>query len=182
MLILKRATKQGSGNKVYMVDIDNTLADTWPSLKDRIYPAENQRYRTLSIFLGMRRYLLDVQEQNQVIFISARNYWTYGTTRRWLKDCGLKNCTLILVPGAMEKISFLLYLLKRDIPVVYIDDLSYNHEHGEVKMYDLMIPILNRLPITYMGLKEIEQINSNYEAHHQDSKKTIQTIPDYHFH
>jgi len=183
ILELRRAVRKlGDDQKVYLVDIDNTLADTWPSLKDRIYHCENQRYQTLSIFIGMRKYVLETQKLHKVIFISARNYLAYGTTKRWLEECGIEGCKLILVPEAMEKIYFLLELIMLKKEVVFIDDLSYNHEHGEVKSYDLMLSILDQLPLTYLGINEIEIINSAHEAHHQGLKKTIPVFPDFGFH
>jgi len=180
---LRRAIRNlRSGQKVYLVDIDNTLADTWPSLKDCIYHCENQRYQTLSIFIGMRNYLLEIQKLHKVIFISARNYLTYGTTKRWLAECGMEGSELILVPDTMEKIYFLLELIMLKKEVVFIDDLSYNHEHGEVKSYDLMLSLLDQLPLTYIGINEIEIINSANEAHHQDLKEIVPVVPDFGFH
>ncbi|SHG02653.1 hypothetical protein [Pedobacter caeni] len=148
---------------VYLVDIDNTLADTWPSLCGRVYGNERDRYRSLSVFLGMRKLIVHQRTMAKVIFISARSYLNYQVTKRWLESCGLGGCDLILVAKAADKMYYLKTLVSREITVVYIDDLSYNHEHGELKLYHEMILELKDLPVTYLGLEEIELINSNCE-------------------
>jgi hypothetical protein len=149
---------------VYLVDIDNTLADTWPSLCGEVYDNERDRYRSLSVFLGMRKLIVHKRTMAKVIFISARGYLNYQVTKRWLESCGLEGCELILVAKAADKMYYLKTLTSRGNPVVYIDDLSYNHEHGDLKLYHEMILELKDLPVTYLGLKEIELINSNCES------------------
>jgi FMN phosphatase YigB (HAD superfamily) len=150
-------------DKVYLVDIDNTLADTWPSLQNYVYHSENHRYGSLSIFIGMRNYILDkIKDQHKVVFISARSYLDYFSTHRWLAENGLTSYDVILVNRAEDKLAYIHELLHREIAVVYIDDLSYGHEYGEVRLYDKMILKLNALPVEYLGVKEIELINSAY--------------------
>ncbi|MNR52402.1 hypothetical protein D3C85_1722480 [compost metagenome] len=70
-------------------------------------------------------------------------------------------------------------LILKGVELVYIDDLSYNHEHGELKLYHELIRELKDLPLTYLGIKEIELINSNYEINHQDTQKTFQDFSNY---
>jgi hypothetical protein len=86
---------------------------------------------------------------------------SYRTTQQWLRSCGLDGCDLILVASAADKMYYIKTLISNDLTVVYIDDLSYNHEHGAMKMYHELIQELNGLPLTYLGIKEIELINSN---------------------
>ncbi|RQO70212.1 hypothetical protein DBR43_19475 [Pedobacter sp. KBW06] len=146
---------------VYLVDIDNTLADTWPSLQELVYDKEQDRYRSLSVFLGMRKLIVCKRKEAKVIFISARSFLSYRTTQEWLRSCGLEGCDLILVARAADKMYYIKTLISMGLPVVYIDDLSYNHEYGEMKLYDELIQDISGLPITYLGIKEIELINSN---------------------
>lgn len=150
---------------VYLVDIDNTLADTWPSLKNYVYRNEKHRYASLSIFIGMRNFVLDkMRAEKKVVFISARSYFDYCSTIKWLSGNGLESNIVILVNKAEGKLDYVKILLNRGISVVYVDDMSYGHEHGEVKYYEKMILKLNELPIEYLGIKEIELINSTYET------------------
>lgn len=159
---------------VYLVDIDNTLADTWPSLKNYVYRNENHRYGSLSIFIGMRNFILDkMRSEKKVVFISARWYLDYFSTLKWLSGNGLEANNVILVNRAEDKLGYIKELLNRGIAVVYIDDLSYGHEYGEVRLYEKMILKLNELPIEYLGVKEIELINSAYETSNKGIKKNI---------
>ena len=167
-------------DRVYLVDIDNTLADTWPSLHDYVYRNENHRYRSLSIFLGMRNFILDkIKDKERVVFISARGYLNYFSTLKWLSENGLKSINVILVNRAEDKLAYIHELLQREIAVVYIDDLSYGHEFGVVRMYEKMILKLDTLPVEYLGLKEIELINSTYANSSKGVKKDIPNRQNY---
>jgi hypothetical protein len=160
--------------KVYLVDIDNTLADTWPSLQDYVYRNENHRYGSLSIFIGMRNFLLDkIKDGENVVFISARSYLNYFSTQKWLYENGLKTHNVILVNRAEDKLAYILDLIHREIAVVFIDDLSYGHEYGEVRLYEKMILKLSALPVEYLGVKEIELINSAYATSNKGVKTDI---------
>jgi len=161
-------------DEVYLVDIDNTLADTWPSLRNYVYRNENHRYGSLSIFLGMRNFILDKMEmKKRVIFISARSYLDYFSTLKWLSNNGLKSASVILVNRAEDKLSYIKMLLNRGVAVVYIDDLSYGHEYGEARFYEKMILKVKELQVEYLGVKEIELINSAYETSNKGIKKNI---------
>lgn len=167
-------------DKVYLVDIDNTLADTWPSLRNYVYRNENHRYGSLSIFLGMRNFILDKMEmKKRVIFISARSYLDYFSTLKWLSNNGLKSASVILVNRAEDKLSYIKMLLNRGVAVVYIDDLSYGHEYGEVRLYEKMIVKVKELEVEYLGVKEIELINSAYETSNKGIKKNISHHQNY---
>lgn len=159
---------------VYIVDIDNTLSDTWPSLHKYVYRSEDQRYSSLSVFIGMRNYILQkITAGEKVIFISARSYFNYYSTNKWLLSCGITADQLVLVDSALDKLLYLKELLAHDIRVVYIDDLSYDHEYGEMKLYKELIADVRKLPLTYLGVHEIELINSVYGFNHQDLKEDI---------
>jgi hypothetical protein len=159
----------GAGGRVYLVDIDNTLADTWPSLQHYVYRNERHRYQSLSVFIGMRNYILSkLRNHDRVVFLSARGYFNYRTTQQWLVSCGILADELILVANAFEKLFYVHALISGGLEVIYVDDLSYNHEYGEVRLYDDLICSLNKLPITYMGIEQITLINSVYEGRNQN--------------
>ncbi|WP_316791786.1 hypothetical protein [Pedobacter frigoris] len=157
-------------SRIYLVDIDNTLAHTWPSLKDYVYRGENHRYRSLSIFLGMRKFIIEkIRNDEKIIFISARSYFNFRTTRDWLKSNGLPGDQVILVANPDDKLEYISELLYRGINVVYIDDLSHSHEYGSVKLYGELILDVKELPIEYLGIDEIELINSTYEGNNKST-------------
>ncbi|WP_449440724.1 hypothetical protein [Pedobacter steynii] len=166
--------------EVYLVDIDNTLADTWPSLQQYVYRSESHRYESLSIFIGMRKFLLDkTKSKKRIIFISARSYLDYFSTRKWLSANGLNPHCIILVRRAEDKLDYINELLNKGISTIYIDDLSYGHEFGEMKLYEKVISKLKKLPIKYLGVKEIELINSAYETSNKGAKKGITYFKNY---
>ena len=65
--------KLRKAKKIYFVDIDNTLSDTWPTLKIKNYNSENKRLKSLPIFIGMKRYLSNsiINDKHLLVFLSA---------------------------------------------------------------------------------------------------------------
>jgi len=124
-------------NEIYIFDIDNTIADTWPSFLLG-YSSLNERLSGLAIFYNMRNFILKLKKQNKkIIYLTARPYKTYNLTFSWLKSNGLieNKKDLILVSEPAEKVSLLKKLERENNIVHYYDDMSYNHENGEVKYY-----------------------------------------------
>lgn len=176
----RRCTQIDRKKKIYLFDIDNTLADTWPSLRDYVYRNENHRYESLSIFRGMRNFIINkIADNEKVIFISARSYLNYLSTLKWLRSNGLPADSVILVERPIDKLDYIRELLSRNIEVVYVDDLSHSHEFGEMKLYDNLIMSLRDLPIAYIGIDEIELINSTYEINNPDTEKGIPNNQNY---
>ena len=46
-------------------------------------------------------------------------------------------------------------------PIVYFDDLSYNHENGEVLYYEEVIKAVQKMPIRYIGYAELIKMQTN---------------------
>lgn len=160
--------------QLYLVDIDNTLAHSWPSLREGCHSRENERYRSLPVFIGMRRFLLEkIGQRAEVIFISARSFLNYNATRDWLRGNGLPGNKVILVARPEDKLKYILELLHREMEVIYIDDLSYGHEHGTVCLYDQLILSVKELPLSYLGINEISVINSNEAAGNKSAETLI---------
>jgi hypothetical protein len=152
-----------SKSNVYIIDIDNTLAHTWPSLQHKAYQSENKRYRSLAIFIGMRNFILNkIKKHQKVVFITARSFFCYPATKNWLFETGLSGpgIELVLVARPNDKLKYINTVLNSGHGVIYIDDLSYNHENGEMKLYSDLIRQVRELPIQYYGIDEIELINS----------------------
>ncbi|MCU0440918.1 MAG: hypothetical protein MUE96_00835 [Bacteroidia bacterium] len=156
--------------QLYIIDIDNTIADTWPTLlHPYIYPNEKVRHQSLAIFRGMRSWILQQAKQPNtlIIYLSARPPELMSTTLDWLKSCGLPTIQggIILVPNAKSKIRFLKLANAYQISITFIDDLSYNHENGDIRLYDGVIEVVKLLPIKYIGLpqlNEIQQLRHDY--------------------
>ena len=146
--------------KIYVFDIDNTTAYTWPSLKLE-YSNEKFRLSGLAINIFMRNYILKKisDPRIKVLFISQRSILQYLTTYNWLRNNGIAinwfDLFLVKLPG--DKISFFKILNKKSNLVV-IDDLSYNHENNSVIEYFEIVGKLKKLKIKYHGRMVIERI------------------------
>jgi len=148
-------------SKIYFVDIDNTLSDTWPTINNDNYTSEHERLKSLPIFIGMKKYLSKevTNNKNLLVFLSARNYKFYSITYEWLISNGFNNFCLILVNSAYEKPFFITTFLLKKYDKVIIDDLSYNHENKNLLFYADVIKIYKNL--NYIDFYEINKINNN---------------------
>lgn len=155
--------------RVFIFDIDNTIADTWYSYKLTFYRSNQHRLLSLPIFIKMRR-LISILYKNpntKVFFLTARSLYDYQTTFQWLKSQGfpLKFSDLFIVNSPKFKIKILSALKNQKLNVYYIDDLSYNHEKGTIKFYNSEIKDITKLVsaekhIKYFGYDAIERFNN----------------------
>lgn len=152
---------------IVFIDIDNTIADTWPSLNARRSRSKNM-HEHLSVHEGMRafvtKYYLSIPNM-QVIYLSARKISLFNSTRRWLSKHQFTNheSSLILVSRPKDKLHYLKRAVQNKRSVVYIDDLSYNHEKGAVYFYDNVITQVTEMPIVYFGFHQINAINDDFQ-------------------
>ena len=151
-------------SKIWVLDIDNTLADTWPTLLEKKkYKNELHRLENLNVLTGSKNYFLEVcsHPNHGIIFLSARPLNSKVITQKWLENNNFwhQNANLILVPKAKNKLPFLNLITLLHHHVFYIDDLSYNHENGTVKFYDSVIKKVNKLNLFYYDNQFIQSIN-----------------------
>ena len=144
-----------------MLDIDNTLADTWPSYHRR-WTSENDRLSSLPALPGMKGAAYDaaVRRGDVVVFLSRRNWWHWPLTRRWLRRNGFSAtvANLVLVTQAADKVNHLRRLTESADTVVYWDDLSHGHEDGRARRYEAVIRQVLTLDLDYRDAEEIEAI------------------------
>lgn len=149
--------------KIIVFDIDNTIADTWVTLrKDSLVSYKNEYDRNLQLALIDGAYDLvnhAQQSYNHILFLSARDPRLYFTTRKWInKNFSELDFTLVLVPNVKMKLMFWKCLSKIQNNLVVIDDLSYNHENNDIKFYQNEIYYLtSNDSIKYFGLDEINK-------------------------
>jgi len=145
--------------KIWIVDIDNTIADTWPILQSG-HGSTYKRLKKLKVLKGMRKKI--VETDATVIFLTARKYHHFFSTRKWLRDNGFPTSffNVILVPRPEHKLSYL-NSVAGFFDVSYFDDMSYNHENNEVKFYTECINAIRKLPITYYDYHYLRLINSS---------------------
>lgn len=158
---LKYIKKINFENELVIFDLDNTLTDTFPYLQNRNL---KQVYSKVPIHSGMTNILKKcLMSKKNVIILSARSYKYHAITKNWINVnlTQIKEIPLFLVPHAEDKLPYLSKALEYTNRITYYDDLSYNHENGEVKFYSLVITELKKLPINYIGYNEINLINKN---------------------
>lgn len=147
------------GNKVIVLDIDNTLADTYVSLKRKEKMSRRDRLLGLDKKKAVIDYINDSFTDYKVFFLSARSNRDFWVTIKWLRSVGYKISfmNLVLVSRPKQKLRYLKILCKRN-HLIYVDDLSYNHENGQVKFYTDVIEEVLHLNIKYIGYSDIELI------------------------
>lgn len=149
----KRISRLKDYDKIYVFDIDNTLTKSILNAPiNHISPIPN---------LGMISYVKSLIAVNKkVIYLSARDFRLFHNTLEWLRGFEILDCNsnnLFLVKSSMSKIEYLQILIKSNKEVEFVDDLSYNYEHGEVKYYDDTLQEINNLSLIFKG---IDFINS----------------------
>lgn len=165
---------------VLVLDIDNTLADAWPSFL-QASASERERLAGLRALPGMKAATVGGRAgsgdgEPVVVFVSHRALWHWGTTRSWLRNMGYEVSieSLVLVSDPAEKIGHLRRLVgpagrggrSSGAPgaLTYWDDLSHGTEHGETKLYDHVVREVHKLAessgrrLTYHGLDDIEAV------------------------
>ncbi len=160
--ILNDFKKQVPYHQILVLDIDNTIADTWPEIKYQgvIKSPRFSFFKKLRPFKKRIAFLINRYPTTPIVFLSNRNVVYYNTTRNWLIQNGFsnRNFRLILTLNVEDKLRYLKLLQNHYKKVIYFDDLSYNHEHGEVKYYQIVIDALAEMELEYWGLDQIQRI------------------------
>ena len=169
LLRFKKLIKNANNKNIFLVDIDNTLADSWHSLKLRIWKNENDRLQYLAVFIGMKTYIqqLMANENNHVIFFTARSLFSRKVTMQWLNNVGftINHNQLVITRNAAWKVDFINSLELNKCNITYIDDLSHKHEKGKVEFFENEIKSIDDLQkkfsnnFKYINAKEINVIN-----------------------
>jgi hypothetical protein len=156
-VLVRRAPQRG----VTVLDIDNTLADTWPSFS-RSWPSRAARLSSLPVLPGVKSEIHDagLRRDDLIVFLSHRSWRHWRVTRQWLRRHGFSVgvANLVLVAQAADKVKHLKRLTATGRRVTYWDDLSYAHEEGEARRYDAVIREVLTLDLDYHGADEIESI------------------------
>lgn len=134
-------------------------------------------------FETMQKRFKTVPPRTRIVFFTARQYIRYWVTKRWLKQYGFEqaNSVLVLVEKMDDKPILLASVVKNyfdkktppqylsdfepqmdimpsestNYPIIYLDDLSYNHENGEVLFYQNALKAVQKMPIRYVGYDEL---------------------------
>lgn len=153
--------RNGVKREYVVLDIDNTLAKTWQTLK-----LNNGiiSYLDIEPMYGTINEINKKYSRHPRLFISNRNPLVYFTTLNWLQKHDLfdkNNDLLILTTFPENKLYYIERLVRREVDVFYYDDLSFNHENGEVKFYNKVIAHIHSLNVNYFDYNYINSLNSN---------------------
>ena len=148
---------------LWIVDIDNTVARSWPSFLEK-HVSEAGRLASIRPLEGMCGRVREAACSGaRVVFMTVRPYWAYFITRRWLSAQGLPSgvWNVVLVRTPEEKLELLRagLIRCRSRVVEYYDDLSSRQETGKVEFYSDLIERARGLPLKYVGYEEIAAIN-----------------------
>lgn len=158
----KELKKMQTETTIWIVDIDNTVAASWQTFNQN-WTSEKERLANIPLLQGSVDYINSRKKEGEsIIFLSARNYFTFDITYEWLRKYKLvQNKTqLFLVAFPKEKITFIKKAIGKNNKVIYIDDLTYNHEKGETKYYSSVIEAVKNLPIEYIDYDTILKLNN----------------------
>ena len=97
-----------SMNNLVIFDIDNTIANTWPSFGEN-YQNESERLFELKIFDNMFLMIKNYYNNTdaKLIFLTARDYRYFSVTKKWLKKHDIYDNNLFMVSKPSEKIILL---------------------------------------------------------------------------
>ena len=141
-------------NRVIIFDIDNTVANTWPSYLKK-YKNEKERLSSLKPFKNIVKLILNYNKKgDKIIFMSARDYRFYKLTKTWVEKNCIKNFELILVSNPHEKLRLLKIFKNKNI--IFYDDLSHSHKKGFVLFYEDILKELTKLKyIKHIGYDKL---------------------------
>jgi hypothetical protein len=140
--------------EIVVLDIDNTLADAWPSF---LGPTTTERARLsgLAPLPGMKA--AAYHGDRPVIFLSHRAWWHWDVTALWIRAQAMAG-PVVLVSDPGDKLAHLRHLVAHGGAVTYWDDLSHGTERGETELYGDVIEAVQTLGLDYHGYDEIEAI------------------------
>ncbi len=148
-----------SKKRIFLFDIDNTIADTIPSFEHYSNVSEAKRVSTLAFFIKMHRLIriLKRSPNNKIIFLTARGFKSKQATIKWLTQFGFPLGTdeLFIVRNASEKIK-ILKEVSTNSTIYFIDDLAYIEKNGNVQVYYDLIKKVEKLKLKYFGLNQIK--------------------------
>ena len=154
IIILKK-----SNNQIFICDIDNTIFNTWiewKKSKDYSFVFSNTKPLTNSINFVKK----NIKDNNKnLIFLTVRPLNQYLKTLTSIKKIFGNNNKVIILKNVDEKLWYYNYLLKNEKSFLVFDDLSYNHENGEVKYYDKLINFLKNNNVKHYDYSFILKLN-----------------------
>ena len=143
-----------------VLDIDNTIADSWPSFLTS-WPNQRRRLAGLDVLPNIKAIAHDeaIAAGASVLFLSHRNPWEWPVTYRWLRRHGFAATwrNVVLVGRPQDKVRHLARCARGRTVTVW-DDLTFGHETGTVTEYVDVIASVRTLDVAYRGWDDIVAI------------------------
>jgi hypothetical protein len=156
MVVFFCLLRRSNSKKIWIVDLDNTIANTWPLRKKRY--SDRRIYKEVIAFKGIVGFLNSkINLRDLFIILTARPYRHKKITKKWIEKCfsGQIRPSVFLVESPSKKLNYIKLAIRQSFEVTYIDDLSYNHENGDIRFYNEVLDQIYLLPIKYIGYEEI---------------------------
>ncbi len=153
-----------SNKPIVIIDIDNTIADTWPSINAH-WKSIFERHIALKPFKKVIEFInTEYSPKNYTwVYLTSRKYQLRGVTKKWLIENNMQvSNNIIIVQSPKEKVELYKKYLNKSF--VLFDDLSYNHENGIVKFYENEIDYIRTSKhIIYFGYNQLIPLQQNNE-------------------
>lgn len=145
---------------IIICDIDNSIANTWPQWKNPTIKAKTF-YKNIPPLAKSINFVKELCSKNNlsIIFISARPYNELSNTKTWVKLYFGADNLVFLVKNASDKLWYYKTLIEKGKDFIVFDDLSYNHENGDVKYYTEITQFLKKNDIEHFDYKFIKNLN-----------------------
>lgn len=154
-------SKFHKSKSILILDLDNTICNTWPLLN--IEPDLAKVYSRADCFFGVKDYVSSLVQNRNIILVilTSRNLKYFYATKQWLKYNSLNYQFLFMTNSIDLKFVFYKYLISSRKTII-IDDLSYNHENGEVFFYHNIINHLEKNKnVTYLNYLSLQNLQSH---------------------
>lgn len=148
--------------KIVFIDIDNTVSATSGYLISNGKIRNMNDYMKIDRLNGTFKFLEEnFKKTHRYIFLSHRRILSFNVTRKWLKKQSLwgNDSKLYLVSNPLHKIYFFKTSISNSKDITIIDDLSFNHENGEILYYNEVINFINKNNIKYYDYSFIKSLN-----------------------
>lgn len=155
---VRRIKSSVTNRKIAFIDIDNTLADTWPTLVS-FKGNHLTRLASLQSFPRMVKMVNSLYEKGwYIILLTHRTLQQRKVTEQWLSKEKILHHQLIITSSPEEKIE-VIKQFDNASEIFVIDDLSFGHETGKVQLYQEVIDALNKMKLIYIDKIKIDQFN-----------------------
>jgi hypothetical protein len=149
--------KYDKNTQIKIYDLDNTLANTYPAITIN----GKIPFSQLAVFPKVLKMILnDYQKSNTIVlFFTVRPLKHWKATYSWIniKGINISFYQLFMCQCPMRKVYLINKLRKKWYNITLIDDMSYNHENGEVKFYSNAIDAVKAIGIEYIGYSELRK-------------------------